>query len=48
MKLTVLGHGTGQTLWPPAPHATRYRVQIRLGGTGAFTVHGTEKILTGL
>lgn len=52
VKLTVLGSGFVQAQWPAAPRATRYRVQIRLGGAGAFsdaaTVHGTEKLLTGL
>ena len=52
VKLTALGGGNVQVLWPPAPRATRYRVQIRLEGaaefTDAATVHGTEKLLTGL
>ncbi len=52
VKLTALGGGNVQALWPAAPRATRYRVQIRLEGaadfTDAATVHGTEKMLTGL
>ena len=52
VKLTALGGGVVQVRWPGAPRATRYRVQTRLGEAGEFTstatVHGTEKLLTGL
>lgn len=49
VTLSALGNGNVQVEWPPAPHATRYRVQMRVMGTNEFsavaTVHGTEAML---
>lgn len=49
VTLTALGGGRVEVRWPPAPHATRYRVQMRVMGANEFatvsTVHDTETLL---
>lgn len=49
VTLTAPGHGQVEASWPAAPHARRYRVQMRRAGAEAFeavaTVHGTETLL---
>lgn len=49
VTLTALGNGQVEVCWPHAPHAKRYRVQMRLTGAETFdavvTVHDTEALL---
>lgn len=50
ITLEAMGDGRVLVQWPPAPHATRYRVQARVMGAAEFgagaTVHDTECLLT--
>lgn len=51
VTLTAMGGGQVLAQWPPAPHATRYRVQSRVAGSDEFqaeaTVHDKECLLSG-
>ncbi|MFZ2280128.1 MAG: fibronectin type III domain-containing protein [Prosthecobacter sp.] len=52
VMLTAVGQGTLRAQWPPALHALRYHVQMRMMGGGNFatlsTVPGTETLLQDL
>lgn len=52
LSATPLGGGRVTFSWPRAPHATRYRLQLRLPGSPDFvsvkTVRSLETTLTGL
>ena len=52
LTATPLGDGQVHFAWPRAPHATRYRLQLRLPGSDDFvsikTVRSLETTLTGL
>ncbi len=52
LTATPLGDGRVHFVWPRAPHATRYRLQLRLPGSDEFvsikTVRSLETTLTGL
>jgi hypothetical protein len=52
LTATSLGDGEVHFTWPRAPHATRYRLQLRLPGSDDFvsvkTVRNRETTLTGL
>lgn len=52
VMLTAVGQGTLRAQWPPALHALRYHVQMRMMGGGNFatlsTVQGTETQLQDL
>ncbi len=49
VTLNALGDGRVEVQWSPAPHAKRYRVQMRLAGAEVFdpviNVHDTETVI---